>query len=107
AQYENAVTLTPQIAQKALRLLDIDDIGLEATDRNILTTIATQFKGGPAGLKSIAAAVAEEEDTIEDVYEPYLMRIGFLVRTSRGRTVTDNALAQLNLKNKDSQTSLL
>ncbi len=107
AQYENSATLTPAIAKKALQLLDIDEIGLEATDRNILRTIADQFKGGPAGLKSIAAAIAEEEDTIEDVYEPYLMRIGFLVRTSRGRTVTDIAREHLGLKKPDTQGKLI
>lgn len=107
AQYENSPILTPVIAQKALQLLDIDELGLEATDRNILKIIADQFKGGPAGLKSISAAIAEEEDTIEDVYEPYLMRIGFLVRTSRGRTVTNAALEHIGLKKADSQSKLI
>lgn len=97
AQYANSDILTADIANKALRLLEIDELGLEFTDRKILSTIAEKFKGGPVGLKSVAAAIAEEEETIEDVYEPYLMRIGFLVRTSRGRTVSDEALQHLGL----------
>jgi len=97
AQYDNSDTITTGIANKALRLLEIDELGLEFTDRKILSTIAEKFKGGPVGLKSVAAAIAEEEETIEDVYEPYLMRIGFLVRTSRGRTITDAALTHLGL----------
>lgn len=97
AQYADSNIVTADIANKALRLLEIDELGLEFTDRKILSTIAEKFKGGPVGLKSVAAAIAEEEETIEDVYEPYLMRIGFLVRTSRGRTVSDAALAHLGI----------
>ncbi len=107
AQFENSPVVTSETAHKALRLLNIDELGLESTDRDILKTIATQFNGGPAGLKSVAAAIAEEEDTIEDVYEPYLMRIGFLVRTSRGRTITDAAREHLALKSKDQQSKLI
>lgn len=107
AQYANSNILTADIANKALRLLEIDELGLEFTDRRILSTIAEKFKGGPVGLKSVAAAIAEEEETIEDVYEPYLMRIGFLVRTSRGRTVSDAALKHMGLQKSKDQASLL
>ncbi|MBI2670289.1 MAG: Holliday junction branch migration DNA helicase RuvB [Candidatus Yanofskybacteria bacterium] len=96
-QVQNSAVLTGVFATKALDLLGIDDIGLDATDRKILTLISKNFNGGPVGLKSVAAAIAEEEDTIEDVYEPYLMQIGFLARTSRGRILTDLATKHLGL----------
>ncbi len=97
SQVQNQVTLTQAHAREALELLGIDELGLEKTDRNILRALAEQFKGGPAGLKSIAAAIGEEDDTIEDVYEPYLMRLGFLTRTARGRIITDEARKHLGL----------
>lgn len=107
-QVQNSPVLTGAFATKALNLLGIDEIGLDVTDRKILTLISKNFNGGPVGLKSIAAAIAEEEDTIEDVYEPYLMQIGFLARTSRGRMLTDLAAKHLGLaQNKDSQGSLI
>src|SRR3989344_4736570 len=108
AQVQDSPMLTGIFATKALDLLGIDQLGLDATDRKILTLISKNFNGGPVGLKSIAAAIAEEEDTIEDVYEPYLMQIGFLARTSRGRMLTDLAAKHLGLaQNKDSQGSLI
>ncbi len=91
AQVKNSETITEPLATEALSLLGIDELGLDVTDRKILKTIAENFKGGPVGLKSVAASIAEEEETIEDVYEPYLMQIGFLARTSRGRMLTDLA----------------
>jgi len=90
----------PTTAEAALSMLEIDHTGLEEADRKILRVIAEKFNGGPVGLKSIAAALAEEENTIEDVYEPYLMRIGFLARTSKGRVITPNGLQHLGLKSK-------
>ncbi|MGD0976748.1 MAG: Holliday junction branch migration DNA helicase RuvB [Minisyncoccia bacterium] len=107
AQVKNSDILTPALATEALTLLGIDNIGLEDTDRKILTVISKNFKGGPVGLKSIAAAIAEEEDTIEDVYEPYLMRLGFIARTSRGRMITDLAIKHLGLKGKETQESFI
>jgi len=106
AQVKNFPILTQSCVTEALTLLGIDELGLDATDRKILTVISENFNGGPVGLKSIAAAIAEEEETIEDVYEPYLMQIGFLARTSRGRMITDLAVKHLGLK-KDGQQSLI
>ena len=91
AQVHNHREVSGETAREALKLLGIDQLGLEATDRKILHVIAKQFGGGPVGVKSIAAAIGEEEDTIEDVYEPFLMRLGFLTRTTRGRMITDDA----------------
>ena len=110
AQVQSAsgqATLTSVFASKALELLGIDELGLDTTDRKILTLIHKNFNGGPVGLKSIAAAIAEEEDTIEDVYEPYLMQIGFLARTSRGRMLTDLAVKHLGLQKPGPQESLI
>lgn len=95
AQVKGEGHISAFLAQKALDLLGIDTLGLESTDRKILATLAENFQGGPAGLKSIAAAIGEEEETIEDVYEPYLMRIGFLARTARGRMITETCKAYL------------
>lgn len=105
AQVKHKGTVTESIALEALASLGIDEIGLEATDRKILLTIADQYSGGPAGLKSIAASVGEEDETIEEVYEPYLMRIGFLTRTSRGRMITE--LARAHLKHEPPQHTTL
>ena len=108
AQVKNSPLLTEPLATEALSLLGIDELGLDATDRKILEVISKNFSGGPVGLKSIAAAIAEEEETIEDVYEPYLMQIGFLARTSRGRMLTDLAVKHLGLsQNKSGQESLI
>jgi len=76
-------------AQEALSMLDIDDVGLEPADRSILEIIITKFNGGPVGVQTIAAATSEEVQTIEDVYEPYLIKLGFIARTPRGRVVTE------------------
>ncbi len=85
-------------ATEALKMLDIDDQGLEETDRKILQTIANTFKGGPVGLKAVAAAISEEENTIEDVYEPYLIQIGFMARTPKGRVVTRQGMKHIGIK---------
>ena len=77
-----------EIAKIALNKLDIDEIGLDNIDKRILETIIYKYNGGPVGLDTLAATINEEVDTLEDVYEPYLMQIGFLARTPRGRTVT-------------------
>jgi len=82
-------------AKKALELLEIDELGLNSADRKILETIIEKFKGGPVGLKTVAAAISEEESTIEEVNEPYLMQLGLLERTPRGRLVTNRAYEHL------------
>ncbi len=106
-QIKNATEITESLTTEALTLLGIDELGLEQADRKILTIIYKNFNGGPVGLKSIAAAIAEEEETIEDVYEPYLMQLGFIARTSRGRMITDLAIEHLGLKNKGPQDTLI
>lgn len=75
--------------------LEIDEIGLDNSDREMLTTVITKFNGGPVGLDTLAASIGEDRDTIEDVYEPYLMQIGFLTRSPRGRLVTKLAYEHL------------
>lgn len=80
--------ITKQVADEALAMMEIDRIGLDMTDRRMITCMIQSFHGGPVGLETIAASIGEEPNTIEDVYEPYLMQIGFLSRTPRGRIVT-------------------
>ena len=89
--------VTNEIAREALELLEVDDEGLERTDRELLHAIAYKFDGGPVGLSTLAVAVGEEADTIEDVYEPYLLQQGLIKRTPRGRVATDAAYAHLDL----------
>src|SRR5574344_243394 len=84
-----------EIAKKALDRLEIDEIGLDNSDREMLSTVITKFNGGPVGLDTLAASIGEDRDTIEDVYEPYLMQIGFLSRSPRGRIVTKLAYEHL------------
>lgn len=89
--------ITGSVASDALGLLDVDEIGLDETDRRILESIVTKFGGGPVGLDTIAASISEESDTIMDVYEPYLLQLGLLERTSRGRTASKAAYDHLGL----------
>ena len=86
------------VAMEALDLLEVDAAGLDRLDREILRAICEKFSGGPVGLSTLAVAVGEESDTIEDVYEPYLLQQGFLMRTPRGRVATDAAFAHLGLE---------
>jgi Holliday junction DNA helicase RuvB len=86
------------IARRALDMMDVDPLGLEPTDRYILETIIKKFNGGPVGISTIAAATSEEIETIEDVYEPFLIQLGFLVRTPRGRMVTEHGYAHMGLE---------
>ncbi|MCX4303103.1 MAG: Holliday junction branch migration DNA helicase RuvB [Clostridia bacterium] len=90
--------ITLDIAKVALNKLEIDDLGLDSTDKRILETIIFKYTGGPVGVETLAATVNEEVETIEDVYEPYLMQIGFLARTPRGRTATPLAYEHLGLE---------
>ena len=79
-------------------MLEVDEIGLEPLDRQLLETVIVKFKGGPVGLDTLATSLAEEPETIEDVHEPYLIQIGFLARTARGRVVTELAYEHMGLK---------
>jgi holliday junction DNA helicase RuvB len=83
------------VARDALKLLDVDDIGLEPMDRTLLLTIIDKFDGGPVGIDTLAASIGEERDTLEDVYEPYLLQVGFLQRTPKGRVATASARRHL------------
>ena len=104
----NQEPLSVKTIKKALALLEIDEIGLNQTDRDILTTIVEKFHGGPVGLKSIAATLSEEEATIEEVHEPYLMQIGLIERTPRGRTVTAQGYGHIGFElPNDMQEKLL
>ena len=89
--------ITTEVAREALARLEIDEIGLDEVDHKVLRTIIEKFNGGPVGLDTIAAAISEEADTIMDVYEPYLLQIGFIQRTPRGRVVTRGAYEHLGL----------
>lgn len=89
--------ITKNIADEALRRLDVDTMGLDKIDRRVLYAIIEKFKGGPVGVDTIAASVSEERETIEDVYEPYLMQLGFLARTTRGRIATEAAYKHLGV----------
>ena len=106
AQIEYDGVITEQVAMKALARFEIDELGLDEFDRTMLKTIIDHYGGGPVGLDTLAAAVGEESVTIEDVYEPYLMQIGFLMRTNRGRCVTDAAYLHLGIHKTGQQTLL-
>ena len=101
AQVQGSGVITPEIAAEALERLEVDYLGLDRIDRRILSTIIQNYAGGPVGLDTLAAAVGEESVTLEDVYEPYLMQIGFLTRTPRGRCVTRLAYNHLHLEAPD------
>jgi Holliday junction DNA helicase RuvB len=96
AQIKGDGTITMAIAQTALAALDVDQNGLDDMDNRILTTIIQKFKGGPVGITTIATAVGEEAETIEEVYEPFLIKEGYIKRTARGREVTELAYKHLN-----------
>lgn len=107
AQVKNAARANLAIARDALELLEIDKVGLEPTDRRLLETIITKFNGGPVGLQSLAAATTEEEETIADIYEPYLLQLGFLTRTAKGRVATQKAYEHLGVENPNKPQSQL
>jgi len=106
AQVEGKGIITKEIAEKTLSFLEVDELGLEAGDRKVLEAIIKKFSGGPVGLQALSAATSEEEDTILDIYEPYLMQLGFIERTPRGRTATKIAYQHLGLKYKGPQNAL-
>ncbi len=104
AQVVGSGIITEQDARLALSRMEIDELGLDNIDRLLLTTMITNYNGGPVGLETMAAAIGEEAITIEDVYEPYLMQIGFLGRTPRGRIVTNAAYTHLGIEKSGQQT---
>jgi holliday junction DNA helicase RuvB len=99
--------LTEQTVKDALNMLAIDDIGLNSSDRKFLEILIEKFDGGPVGLKTIGAAMSEEEATVEEVIEPYLIQLGLLERTARGRVATDKAYSHLGFDKKKGQEKLL
>jgi Holliday junction DNA helicase RuvB len=101
---------TVDITRQALAMLEIDELGLEPLDRQLLDTLIRKFNGGPVGLDTMATSLSEERETIEDVHEPYLIQIGFLARTSRGRVATELAYRHMGITPPDpgpQQTRLL
>jgi holliday junction DNA helicase RuvB len=106
AEVRHEGAITTEVAAEALELLEVDDRGLEHTDRELLAAIAERFGGGPVGLSTLAVALGEEPDTIEDVYEPYLLQLGYLQRTPRGRIITDLGRAHLGAPDRKRSESL-
>lgn len=98
AQVKYNGIITEEVAKTALDLMDVDPLGLDHIDRNLLLTLIQKFSGGPVGLDTLAAAIGEDAGTIEDVYEPYLIKNGFINRTPRGRVVTENAYHHFKLE---------
>ncbi len=107
AQVEFDGMIDVDVASAALKRFEIDELGLDDFDRKMLSTIITNYSGGPVGLDTLAAAIGEEAVTIEDVYEPYLMQIGFLTRTARGRCVTALAYSHLGIDNPNAQQTIM
>ncbi len=106
AQVKADGRITASVALEALSLLEVDEHGFDEMDRKILMTIIDKFEGGPVGLGTIAAVISEERDTIEDMYEPFLLQIGFLDRTPRGRVVTERAYRHFGLERPSPQKRL-
>jgi holliday junction DNA helicase RuvB len=103
AQVRHQGAITTAIAREALELLEVDEAGLEGMDRSLLRTIVEKFDGGPVGLTTLAASLGEEPDTIEDVYEPFLLQLGYIQRTPRGRTITKLGRAHVGAASPDSK----
>ncbi|HBS92799.1 MAG TPA: Holliday junction branch migration DNA helicase RuvB, partial [Firmicutes bacterium] len=98
AQVEGEGIIDLSVAQNALKRLEIDAIGLDSSDRRLLLTMIEKFDGGPVGVETLAAAISEETATIEDVYEPYLLQLGLINRTPRGRVLTAAAYQHLGVQ---------
>lgn len=105
AQIKADGVITAKVADEGLKMLEIDSLGLDNVDRRMLRIIANMFDGGPVGLDTIAAASGEEAATIEDVYEPYLLQLGYIMRTPRGRVITDAAYRHLGIQRKEGKKS--
>jgi Holliday junction DNA helicase RuvB len=104
-EFNDDKTITKEIADNALNIMEVDSLGLDYTDRVVLETIIDKFHGGPVGLNTLSAATGEDANTIEDVYEPYLLQLGFVARTPRGRVALPNAYKhlcrKLSVKNQE------
>lgn len=100
AQVEGGNVITKNLAKKSLELLEVDEMGLEFSDRKILETLIAKFDGGPVGLQTLAAAASEEQEALLDIYEPYLMQLGFIERTPKGRMATKLAYQHLGIQHK-------
>jgi len=98
AQMKKIKVISENSVKQALEMLEVDEIGLTPTDRKILLSMAEKFKGGPVGLKSVASTIGQEEEILEEMYEPYLIQIGFIQRTPRGRILTEKAYQHLGIK---------
>ena len=90
--------ITAEVTKHAMQVMEVDELGLDAVDKNILNTIIDKFSGGPVGLDTLSSATGEDSQTIEDVYEPYLLQLGFIARTPRGRVCMPNAYKHLGKK---------
>ena len=99
AQIKANNKITKEVAERSLEMLEVDELGLDETDRRLMRTILEKYNGGPVGLDTISASISEERETIEDVYEPYLMQLGFINRTPRGRVLTEEAKKYLGQNN--------
>ena len=97
AQVIGEGTITKEIADKTLKIMEIDELGLDYIDRKILNSIINKFGGGPVGLDTLAATISEDATTVADVYEPYLLQLGFIARTPRGRVALEPAYKHLNI----------
>ena len=95
AEVQAGSVIDERVAREGLKLLEVDDLGLDRTDRSMLSIMIEKFSGGPVGLETLAATTGEDAGTIEDVYEPYLMQLGFIMRTPRGRVCTHLAYKHL------------
>lgn len=107
AQVKADGVITAKVADEGLKMLDIDNIGLDAVDRRMVMSIINYFDGGPVGLETLSAMIGEDASTIEDVYEPYLMQLGFLSRTPRGRVVTASCYKHFGVEPRGEQQTLL
>lgn len=107
AQVNEKETITPKILKKTFQLLEVDQLGLDSADKRLLTAIIDKFEGGPVGIETLAATISEDIGTIEEVLEPYLMQIGFLKRTNRGRIATEKAYRHLSKNSKQSKQEKL
>lgn len=107
AQVEGSATITDEIADRALLALEVDALGLDHTDRRLLDAMIRKFGGRPVGLDTLAAAISETRETVEDIYEPYLLQLGFIMRTPRGRVVTEAACRHMNVYPKSNNAPSL